>query len=210
MRLTRFLRNGAVSVAEMMAEAALRMAERSQGRDVLAIQDTTVVRSEGGGDDLHAVLAVDALDGSILGLIDGQFLARTAGRCDQRRGAMIEEKQSFRWLQGADQAATICAGADRVTVVADREGDIYEAFALRPDGTELLIRAAQDRCLANSGHLFAALDALPETGCAGIDLRPGPVAGHAPRKSQCGSPPQPWPGPRAATALVWPRASWCR
>jgi len=93
MRLTRFLRNGAVGVEEMMAEAAQRTAERSQGRDVLAIQDTTAVRSAGGGGDyLHAVLAVDALDGSILGLIDGQFLKRTAGRCDQRRGAMVEDK----------------------------------------------------------------------------------------------------------------------
>jgi hypothetical protein len=176
MRLTRFLRNGAVGVEEMMAEAAQRTAERSQGRDVLAIQDTNAVRSAGGGGDyLHAVLAVDALDGSILGLIDGQFLKRTAGRRDQRRGAMVEDKESFRWLQGADQAATVCAGAERVTVVADRESDIYEAFALRPDGTELLIRAAQDRCLAGGGCLFTALDALPETGRAGIDLpaRPG-------------------------------------
>ena len=36
-RLTRFLRNGAVSVEEIMAEAAQRTAGRSQGRDALAI-----------------------------------------------------------------------------------------------------------------------------------------------------------------------------
>ncbi|WP_283813220.1 hypothetical protein [Bradyrhizobium manausense] len=35
------------------------------GRHVLAIQDTTVLRSEGGGGEyLHAVLALDAQDGA--------------------------------------------------------------------------------------------------------------------------------------------------
>ena len=174
-RLTRFLRNPAVSVEDMIAAAGLRTAERSRGREVLAIQDTTVIRSEGGGGDyLHVVLAVDALDGSILGLIDGQFLHRQSGRRTQRRDAPVEDKESFRWLQGADQAATVCAGADRVTVVADRESDIFEAFALRPEGADLLVRAAQDRSLAEGGRLFAALDALPEAARAELDLPAGP------------------------------------
>jgi len=170
-RLTRFLRNPAVGIEEMLAQAARRTAERSRGREVVAIQDTTVIRSEGGGGDyLHVVLAVDALDGSILGLIDAQFLQRSGGRRGQRGAAGIEQKESFRWLQGADQAATVCAGAERVTVVADRESDIFEAFALRPEGVDLLVRAAQDRSLAEGGRLFAALDALPEVGRAALDL----------------------------------------
>ena len=60
-RLTRFLRNPAVTPAEMLSEAAERTAERCVKRHVLAIQDTTVLRSQGGGGEyLHAVLAVDA------------------------------------------------------------------------------------------------------------------------------------------------------
>lgn len=174
-RLTRFLRNPAVSVDEMVEEAARRTSERCRGRDVLAIQDTTVIRSEGGGGDyLHVVFAVDALDGSILGLIDGQFLQRASGRRAQRRDAAIEDKESFRWLQGADQAATVCAAAASVTCIADRESDIYEALALRPEGADVLIRAAQDRSLAESGRLFATLDALPEAGRAMLDLPAAP------------------------------------
>jgi len=170
-RLTRFLRNDAVSIEEIVAEAAARTAERSRTRDVLAIQDTTVIRSEGGGGDyMHVVLAVDALDGSLLGLIDAQFLHRVDGQRALRRDMPVEVKQSFRWLQGADQAATVCAGAGRVTVVADRESDIFEAFALRPEGAELLVRAAQDRALEGGGRLFATLDALPEAGRAALDL----------------------------------------
>jgi Transposase DDE domain len=176
MRLTRFLRNEAVSLEEMLAEAAARTAERCQGRQVLAIQDTTVLRSTGGGGDyLHVVLAVDAEDGAILGLIGGQFLARSSGRRAERRAAGIEEKESFRWLEGADQAASVCAGAAGVTVVADRESDIFEAFALRPDGSELLVRAAHDRSLDEGGALFAAIDVEPVVGRAALELpaKPG-------------------------------------
>jgi len=170
-RLTRFLRNDAVTTGEMATHAALGTSQRCQGRDVLVIQDTTVTRSEGGGGDyLHVVMALDAQDGSILGLVDGQFLQRASGRKAQRRALPVEEKESFRWLQGADQAASVCAGARRITVVSDREGDIYEAFALRPEGVELLVRAAQDRSLGDEGRLFATLDALPEAGRAQLDL----------------------------------------
>jgi hypothetical protein len=170
-RLTRFLRNDAVTTQEMAAHAASRTSERCSGRDVLVIQDTTVTRSEGGGGEyLHAVVALDAQDGAILGLVDGQFLRRTGGRKAQRQALPVEDKESFRWLQGADQAAQVCARARRITVVSDREGDIYEAFALRPEGVELLVRAAQDRSLEDDGKLFAVLDALPEAGHAKLDL----------------------------------------
>jgi hypothetical protein len=170
-RLTRFLRNDAVTVTEMLAEAGRRTAARCAGREALVIQDTTVIRSSGGGGDyLHTVVALDAQDGTILGLVDGQFLRRTNERRALRRSAPVEEKESFRWLQGADQAASVCAGARRITVVSDREGDIYEAFALRPEGVDLLVRAAQDRALEDGERLFAALDALPEGGQADLDL----------------------------------------
>lgn len=175
-RLTRLLRNEAFSNEEMLAEAAGRTAERCLGRHVLAIQDTTVLRSEGGGGDyLHAVLALDAQDGAILGLIDGRFLERKGGRRAARRSAPIEEKESFRWLEGADQAASVCAGAASVTVIADRESDIFEAFALRPERVELLVRAAHDRALADGQALFARTDAMPALGRAELELpaKPG-------------------------------------
>jgi hypothetical protein len=178
MRITRFLRNAAVTIAEMVHEAASRTAERCHGREVLVIQDTTVVRSSGGGGDyLHAVVALDASDGALLGLVDASFLQRASGKRAQRRALAIEEKESFRWLEGADHAASVCAGARRITIIADREGDIYEAFALRPDTADLLVRAAQDRSLEDGGLLFAALDALPPGGQADLDLPAQPGRG---------------------------------
>lgn len=175
-RLTRFLRNAAVSPREMAGSAARRTADRCAGRHVLAIQDTTVVRSQGGGGlYLHAVLAVDAEDAAILGLIDGQFLSRSQGKKAARRDLPIEAKESYRWVQGTDRAAEVCAAAQRVTVIADREADIFEAFARRPAAVDLLVRAAQDRSLEDGGRLFAQADALPPAARARLDLpaKPG-------------------------------------
>jgi hypothetical protein len=176
MRLTRFLRNDAVTPEEMLAAAAARTAQRCLGRHVVAIQDTTVLRSTGGGGSyLHAVVALDAADDALLGLIDGQFLERRAGRRAERRQVGIEHKESFRWLEGADQAASVCAGAASVTVLADRESDIFELFALRPERTELVVRAAHDRSLEDGGALFGAIDAAPVAGRGELQLpaKPG-------------------------------------
>jgi hypothetical protein len=174
-RLTRFLRNPAVSPQEMVATAAARTGSRCAGRHVLAIQDTTVVRSSGGGGlYLHATLAVDAADGAILGLIDGQFLRRSEGKKAARRQLPIEAKESYRWLQGAERAAQVAAAAQRITVIADREADIFEAFARRPAAADLLIRAAQDRALADGGRLFAQADALVPAARIRLDLPAGP------------------------------------
>ncbi|KJS25896.1 MAG: transposase, partial [Hyphomonadaceae bacterium BRH_c29] len=89
-RITRFLRNASVTPGEMVSEAARRTAERCQGHEVLVIQDTTVVRSQGGGGDyLHAVLALDASDGALLGLVDASFLQRSSGQKAQRKALPV-------------------------------------------------------------------------------------------------------------------------
>lgn len=174
--MTRFLRNPDVTIADMLAEAGSRLAARCGGRPVLAIQDTTVLRSSGGGGEyLHAVLAVDAEDGAILGLAHAAFLSRSCGERQTRRSRPIEDKESRRWLDGAEQAASVCASARSVTVVADRESDIFEAFARRPAGVDLLVRAAQNRSLDDGGRLFAALDGTVVSATTDLPLpaRPG-------------------------------------
>jgi hypothetical protein len=166
----------------MVAEAAARTGGRCVGRHVLAIQDTTVVRSEGGGGlYLHPVLAVDADDGAILGLADAVFLSRTQGKKAARRQTAVKDKESQRWLDGARRSAEVCGSAARVTVICDREGDIFAAFARRPQGADLLVRAAHDRSLEDGGRLFAAADALPVAGHGqvGLAARPGRKARQA-------------------------------
>jgi hypothetical protein len=178
MRITRFLRNDKVSLAEIVAQACARTAGRVRGLHVLAIQDTTVVREEGRSRSLqaHATIAVDAETGAVLGLVHADFFARQGGVRDRRKQRGFEEKASRRWLEGARAAAPLrAAGALEVTVIADREGDIYELFALRPAGTQLLVRAAQERALVEGGVSLARLADQPEAGrmCVQVPAAPG-------------------------------------
>ena len=166
MRITRFLRNPKVSETEMLSTAAARTAAQVAGRHILAIQDTTSIRDRGDGASiaLHPTIAVDAVDGSLIGLVHGEFLARHGGKKATRRERPFADKESRRWLSAAEAAARLCGdgGAALVTVIADREGDIYEEFALKPAGVELLIRAGQDRLLADGSRLFDRLPAMPK------------------------------------------------
>ena len=50
-------------------------------------------------------------------------------------------------------AAETLAGAAQLTMVADRESDIYALFARRPAGLDLIVRAAQNRNLADGTKL---------------------------------------------------------
>jgi hypothetical protein len=186
MRLTRFLRNGKVSVAAIVAAAAERTATRLVGRHVLAIEDTTSLRDDGAGCSLqaHVTLAADAESGALLGLAHAEMLRHEGGLRAGYKKRRFEDKESRRWLGQAEAAGALAAsgGAAAVTMVADREADIYEIFARKPAGVELLIRAAQDRVLEDGGRLFDRLGGEPEAGRVGIELPAAP--GRAARRAQ--------------------------
>lgn len=182
MQFTRFLHNAAVTVEEMAASAAQCTAQTASGRDVLAIQDSSELvfggaraRAQGfgpigrggglGGLLLHAVLAVDAASGALLGLAGLQVMNRDGFRLSGHHERAIEDKESLRWLEGADAAAQCLSAAKRITVVADRESDIYQAFTSRPKGVHLIVRAAYNRRIVHDGGTKALFDfvrTLPE------------------------------------------------
>jgi hypothetical protein len=91
----------------------------------------------------------------------------------QRKVTPIEEKESYRWLEGLRRARAVAEKSPTTTCVcvADSEADIYEVIA-EPRGTEhpveLLIRACYDRSLHGEAeeqeqatHLRAAAIAAP-------------------------------------------------
>jgi IS4 transposase len=177
MRITRFLHNPKVRLGEMISTALARTCAQVAGRHVLAIQDTSALRvdEKGVGLSFHPVLAVDANEGTVLGLVDNVFLARRGGERARRKTRDFEDKDSRRWLSGAESAgALIDAGAACVTVVEDREGDIYECFAFRPAKVGKLVRAAQDRRLADGSTLFSKADAWDEAGRMTVALPAAP------------------------------------
>jgi hypothetical protein len=189
----RFLNNARVKVTEIIEAVGERTAGLVGGRHVLAIQDTTEVNYQsqadrkhnlgtvGNGTDiglfLHPVLAVDADDGSCLGLVHAQIWRRKKRKAANYRELPIEKKESHRWLVGANTAKQLLSTtAAWVTIVADRESDIFEQWARLPDGnTHLLSRASQDRVLCDAGRLFETMDAWPEATRYEVDLpsRPG-------------------------------------
>ena len=185
MRITRFLHNPKVTADEMMATARARTCAQVAGRHVLAIQDTSALRVDGKGVGLsfHPVIAVDANAGTVLGLVDNFFLTRQGGERDKRKQRAFEEKDSRRWLKGAEAASALAeAGAACATVIEDREGDIYECFAFKPAAVEKLVRAAQDRRLADGTTLFSKIDAWDEAGAMTVELAAAP--GRAARKAE--------------------------
>ena len=165
-RIGRFLRNDKVTVEKIVDRAAAGTASRVAGLDVLAIQDTTSFRDDGLGNSLvgHVTIAVEGEQGALLGLVDARVIERHGGGGKGAKSRAVCGKQSQRWLDGLRASGRLAAaGAARVTAVADREGDIYEMFADRPEGVEVLVRAAQDRAVSQgTGRLFHSLADRPE------------------------------------------------
>lgn len=192
-RFGRFLHNRAVSAEEMVETAARHTARAARGRHVLAIQDTTELNfaahadskrgfgKVGNGVDiglfLHPVIVADAQSGGLLGLVEALMHNRTGRPETHRKKRPLEQKESQRWLDGLRAAGQALSTTARlVTVITDREGDIYAELAEpRPANVHLLIRSGQDRSLAGGGKLFAAGDALPGAGqrLVRVPARPG-------------------------------------
>jgi hypothetical protein len=209
-KLRRFLHNLSVTSEEMMRTALARTLDLAADRHVLAVSDATALRDDGGsqGHCLHAMIAVDADDGTLLGPVAASFLLRTGRQAIHGDRRAFAGRESARWLEAAGEAAALAAaGARCVTVVADREGDIYDEFALRPAETELLIRSSHDRVLADRTRLHASTRDLEPLGreIVRVPAAPGRAARDAvvALYSRVVTVPRPWRS-RAAEAAKLP------
>jgi len=165
------------------------VARSSQEGVVLAAQDTTTLNytahpatedlgpigyrlDKGLGLILHETMAFN-VEGTPLGLLDVQCWARDPadfGKKKRRHKLPIEEKESKKWLvsfRKVAQAQKRCPKTIFVSV-GDREADIYELFELAckdGSGAKLLVRASQDRTLAQEqGHLWQKVSEQPISG----------------------------------------------
>jgi hypothetical protein len=127
---------------------------------------------------LHSTLAFN-LEGTPLGLLEVQCWARDGasfGKKHERRQRPLEEKESFKWLKSFQRLAAVQrqVPAAQLVSVGDRESDIYELFQLalaEADGPRLLIRAEQDRLLADGqGHLWPWVEQQPVAGLQEIQV----------------------------------------
>jgi hypothetical protein len=205
MGYTRFLRNPRVSPRALSRAAAERVAAVVEGRDVLAIQDTSQIVlgnrerarqgfgpvGKGGnlrGVLMHPVLAVDAASGDLLGLVDVEIWNREGRkRVTKARTRPKAERESRRWGDGTARAGEVLAQARSVTVVMDREGDDYHDFAHRPEGAHILTRVKHDRKIETGEPgkdtvLSRYVKGLPEAGRFAVDVPAAP--GRAARRTE--------------------------
>jgi hypothetical protein len=197
LRAGRFFASPKVTAAKLVEGWADRTGEACAGRHVLAIQDrsevafpTTAQRRRGLGPVkkgnaygvlVHAMVAVDAETGSCLGLVGGDVWTRSGVSTTHHRRRPLAERESIRWVDTAQRAKQVLEPAAMVTVVDDREADIYPKWALVPEtGFHLLTRAMSDRLLAGGGTLFSAAVQFPVSAKRTIDL-PARQPAHAGR-----------------------------
>ncbi len=188
MRYGRFLANPKVTLAALLDGWGELTAAAARGRHVLAIQDTSEIKFHtspewrrglgevGKGNSrgllVHAMLALDAVSGSYLGLVAGRIWTRDGRVTVPHQQRALADKESERWITTAVCAQQVLATAAMVTVVSDREGDFYAEWATVPGPNfHLLTRVMQDRRLADGGSLYAAGAGFPVAGTAAIELR---------------------------------------
>jgi Transposase DDE domain len=170
----------------MVSHAATGTAARVAGRDIVVVQDTSELalggrraRANGYGPIgkggalrgllLHAAVALEVGTGALLGLVDAKIWNRDKGEVTPRRSRTTADKESQRWLAATARASEVLATANSITVVSDRESDIYEHFACRPANTHLIVRACQNRKIKAplepaGALLFPFVDGLSEAG----------------------------------------------
>jgi hypothetical protein len=161
----RFFDNEKVTAERVIESWSQQTCTAVTGRHVLAIQDTTEVsfstkphRRRGLGQCghgnsygvlAHAMLAVDADTRACLGLVGGKVWNRPGLVKTPLRKRALSDKESRRWVETGEQAQQVLSGAAMVTVVSDREGDIYASWARLPGvGFHVLNRVMSDRRLA--------------------------------------------------------------
>jgi hypothetical protein len=188
MAVHRFLSSPYVSVERIVETLAGRTAGACAGRRVLVVQDTTEINFAGRekkrrgfgpagngetpGFFIHPVIAVDVETEAVVGLVDAAIWTRRQAARLGRRSRRFEEKESARWLLGCRAAAKTLCAAGSLTMVADRESDIYPLFARKPEGLDLIVRAAQDRVLVEGRRLFDALGEAEPLGVAAVRVAP--------------------------------------
>lgn len=171
-RFDRFLGNPKVTVERVIENWSEQTAAAVAGREVLAIQDTSEIGFRttkehrrglgevGHGNKrgllLHAMVALDSGTGQCLGLVHGRIYTREGRQEIPHQLRPLAERESERWIATARAAGDLLKSAATVTVVADRESDIYDEWGSLPrPGLHLLTRAMMDRRLSDKGKLFA-------------------------------------------------------
>jgi DDE family transposase len=176
-QFNRFLGNARVTTARVIESWSEATVAAAEGRHVLAIQDTseinfttTAERRRGLGETakgncrgvlLHPMLAVDAENGSCLGLLSGQVWTRNGRRTVSHDLRDLSDKESQRWIATAMAAKALLGEAAMMTAIGDRESDIFALYAgAAEERFHVIARSMHDRKLADGIGLYAASEGM--------------------------------------------------
>jgi hypothetical protein len=192
----RFFDNAAITPAELVASHVAATYERAVGVPVVvAGQDTTeldwtehpattalgpLASPTHQGLLVHSTLAFTP-ERVPLGLLAQEVWARdpaAVGQRATRRQRPLAEKERAKWLRSlaaVSEARHECPQTHFISV-GDREADGYDLFvAARPEGVELLVRAAWDRRVAQpEQYLWATVRAQPVAATLTVYVPRGP------------------------------------
>lgn len=195
-RFNRFLGHKKVTAERIIESWGETTVAAVEGRHVLAIQDTSEIhfnttpqRRRGLGEIgkgnnhgvlLHPLLAVDADDGTCLGLLSGQIWTRQGRRTTSHDDRELSDKESQRWISTAIAAKPLLTNAATVTVLGDRESDIFALYASAAEQRfHVIARSMHDRKVADAKGLYAASDAMQA-----MDRRAIQLPARAPRPAR--------------------------
>ena len=192
----RALMNERFDYRDILSAMFRKCAENIDSNHVLCIQDTTEfnyysISKKIGFDDpdigpttnkhipglfCHPVLVCDPKGEHIYGIGSASVYNRKWGQADKLernyRNRPIEEKESYRWLENAHQVKKRIDPEVTLTIIGDRESDIYDEFVEVPDErTNILVRSRSDRRIAeNDKKLYSYLESQPLAGTYAIEL----------------------------------------
>lgn len=188
----RFFKNERVKSSPILkGHVSATLARSANQQVVLGVQDTTLIdytshpetrglgplgNHKTRGIVCHSTLAVTP-EGVPLGLLAQKNWVRdeeTFGKQTARRKREIKNKESIKWLESVEalkNARMVCPNTTFVSV-GDRESDIYDLFTMeRPEGVELLVRAAWNRSVVDEHrYLWEAVEAVSPLGAIEITL----------------------------------------
>jgi len=188
----RMLHNEKCSKESILGAHRHAVGARAQGNQVLlAVQDTMAVnygthtRTEGLGYNCEQTLGMNVHscmlltpEGIPLGLLGQSVITREESGAEpmthcEKRQRPIEEKESYRWLKTMQTAARNAPEQAQLVHIADREGDIYELYALAEDiGEKFVIRAIHDRLDTDKTHVMESLRSSNPVGRTVVEVPP--------------------------------------
>lgn len=180
----RMFSNTSFTYKDLAKAISTQCASNQGSAHLLCIQDTTefnfthhlgrigkkdkdvgpVTKNDNGGFFCHPMLVLNAQDKMPLGIADVKIWNRSWDKKDKHerdyKEQDISQKESFRWIDTVQESKRVLSQTPMLTVIGDRESDIYEELCTLPDEqTHLLIRSSINRRLACSREkLFEKLE----------------------------------------------------